>query len=619
MGKLELEKEIKRHRKLYYSEFRPEISDEKFDWLVGELRKLDPTSPVLSEVGAIPKKRKVILSVILGSLEKISVTNVLDWMKNKKDDIMASLKLDGISIFAEWEGGKLKKLSTRGNGKIGENLLHKAYKFKNLPLEIKEKEKIQTRGEAIVEGVIPKEYKNRRSAAIGIIGRDDLKKADKISIRFYELIRHPSLQKSEKGRFEQMKKIGLKTPKKVLIKEKSLRNGGEKVVEKLVTILKNKKVLHYDIDGMVLTKNLSKRENVFFPKNSIALKINANSLRTKVKKIIWNTTRTGKVVPVVHIDQVEVDGVEISHPSGHNYDYLKKKGIGEGATITVVRSGDVIPYIDSIIKKKKPKKPNFCPVCKSDLEQVGVNLICPNPICEGKLLAQLTYFISILGVENISVQTFKNLNLFTLKSFLEITHAKIARTSGFGERKADIFLEERKKIFKVKEEDLLTAFGIPLIGPKIAKKIINSIYKGKFVLMFKENKEKMRKNLLMIDGIGPSVAESFIKNIGGCQRNFFLLRKHGMKFIQKREVFEKTLEGKTFQITGTLSIARKRVAEDIELHGGQMVSVTRNLDFLIKGITPRTTTKEKKANSLGVPIITEKELMEMIHPMMLLV
>ena len=608
-----LEEEIRRHRSLYYSEYNPEISDEKFDWLVGELIRLKPDSSVLAEIGAPPKGKKVKLPVILGSLDKVTIVNVFDWMNKQNDAVMASLKLDGVSLFAEWDKGKLKTLSTRGDGEEGEDKLFKAHKFKHLPLKISIKSAVRARGEAIVEGIVPKPYKNRRSAAIGIVGREDLKLADKISVRFYQLINYPKLAKSERKRYEQLRSLKLSTPNKFLINENDIIRRGEKVVKALIKKIEEKDKLDYDIDGIVLTRNLSNRENVLIPKNSIAFKMNADSMKTKVKEIVWQITRTGKVVPVVHIDQVEVDGVEISHPTGHNYDYLKRKGIGEGATITVVRSGDVIPYIDSVIKEKKPIKPKFCPECKTDLKQVGVNLVCTNPTCKGKMLAQLTYFLAILGVEEISTQTLDNLNLYTLKDFLEITHAKIVKTPGFRERSADIFLEERKKILRVKEEDLLIAFGIPQVGPVIAEKIIDSIYKGKFVLMFKEDKEKMRNKLLMINGIGPSVAESFVKNIGGCRRNFFLLRKHGMKFEHKKSEVSKTLAGKTFQLTGRMSHPRKEVIDSIVSHGGQIVSVTRNLDYLIQGKSSKISTKRKKVIELSIDVIDEFTLNKMIE------
>ncbi len=614
MGKIkDLEKEIEKHRKYYYQDRKPKISDAKFDQLVKKLKKLKPDSPILKKVGYLPKKNKISLPFVLGSLNNIGTKDVLQWMRKQNDFIFVSHKLDGVSIYAEWRKGRLKIFSTRGNGTIGENLYDKAYLFKNLPMKIPIKERVAARGEAIIIGKIPEGYKTRRSAAIGILGRDDSDLAKNISIVFYTLLDYPNLPKKQTSRYKKMDQLGFKLARSFIVTPQELKSPSKsrRLLNFMIEIIQNRNKLNYDIDGLVLIKNTGINENTSIPKNAVSFKIDRMPIETTVTKIEWSVGRTGRVVPVVHIDQIEIDGVEIDHPTGHNYDWLRKNKIGKGAIVTIIRSGDTIPKITSTIKPAKiPVRPRKCPSCNSILKLEGVDLICPSPNCRDKLLQQVEYFIRALGAENISIPTLEALNITSIQRFYEITKEEILKTEGFQEAKANIFLEERKKTLLVTEAQLLTAFGIPLIGPRNAKKITDELFIGKFHIMFRMSESRLYEDAVMISGIGDVMAESFADNIKNYADIYKFLKKKGLKFISEKR--SRKLEGKTFLITGTLSEPREKIELLIMNNGGKLTKSFKQLDYLIAENKNSTSTKAMKAREAGVKIISERKFRNML-------
>ena len=608
-----LEKEIQKHRKFYYQDRNPQISDAEFDELVEKLKNQKPDSPVLQQVGYIPKRHKIALPFILGSLENINVANVLTWMRRQKDFIFVSYKLDGVSVFAEWKNGKLETLSTRGNGKIGEDLYEKACFFKDLPLKIPIKERVCARGEAIVIGKVPKGYKTRRSAAIGILGRDDYKLADNISIRFYTLLDYPKLPEKVSSRFKKMSLLGLKCVKSFVISQKYLKSPikSKKLLNRMIEIIQNRNKLDYDIDGLVISNNTGYNENVAIPKNSVSFKIDRMPVETTVTEIEWSVSRTGRVVPVVHIDQIEIDGVAIEHPTGHNYDWLRKQCIGKGAIITVIRSGDTIPKITSVISPAKiPARPKRCQSCNSILKLDGVDLVCTSKNCRQKQLLQVEYFIKTLGAENVALPTLDSLNITTLQKFYEITKDEILKAEGFQEAKANIFVEEREKTLTTTEDSLLAAFGIPLIGPKTAKKIVDELFVGKFHVMFRTSESRLYEDVVEISGIGDVTAETFADNIKQYKDIYKFLKSKGLKFKQQKR--SNKLEGKTFLITGTLSESREKMELLIINNGGRLTRAFNSLDYLVCNDKNSTSTKAKKAREKGIKFITEVQLRNML-------
>jgi len=610
-----IERQIKFHRKLY-AQGKPKISNEKYDALEEQLRKLKPDSLLLKQVGYPVKRRKISLPFILGSLDKVNVNNVLAWIKKQNDHVLMSWKLDGGSIYAEWNNGKLTSLATRGDGKIGEDILFKAHKIKNLPQNIPENGRVCARGEVVVRR-IPERYKNKRNAATGILNRDDFKGMHYIMVWFYELIKHPKLPKTEEKRFELMENLfGLYVSPHYLLTKDMINEETIDFLEATLKTSKDHSKYSLDVDGLVLSKNKSHRENVEFPKNKIAFKIPEKAIATKVTEIEWSVTRTGRIVPVVHIETIETQGVEINHPTGHNLKWVADRKVDKGAKIEVIRSGDVIPYISNVLKPaKKFRFPQKCPICNKPTTVIEPDLMCTNQNCPGIMIAQLEYFIKTLGAENIAFATMQRLYeeklVKTIQDFYEIKKEDLVKVEGLGDISADTILEERAKTLKVTPEKLLAAFGIPLVGLKMAKKIVdNHHFSRKFGFLFRMNEKTMYNTLIAIEGIGPSIGESFVDEIYNFKELYKYLKKKGMKLVYEKKTNK--LKGKSFQFTGVMSKAREEMEILTMNNGGRLSAVNKKLDFLVMADKNSTSSKAKKARKLGVKIITENKFIKMV-------
>uniref|UniRef100_A0A6M3IHI1 DNA ligase (NAD(+)) n=1 Tax=viral metagenome TaxID=1070528 RepID=A0A6M3IHI1_9ZZZZ len=606
-----LKRQIKYHRKKYYGG-EPEISDREFDKLISRLKEIDPDAQELQEVGALPKRRKIALPFILGSLDNKNITNVLKWMEKQDDDVMMSWKLDGVSVIAKWINTKLHLFATRGDGEYGEDILFKAKWISNLPKIIPDKKAVCARGEALIS-IVPATYKTRRSAAIGIMNRDDDGFMHLIKVMFYELIEPGSYTpKTEEERFSAMEKLGLNTAPSILIRKDEI---DEKTLKFLEGILDKKATYDYDIDGLVLAKNKQVRENVKVPKNKVALKMDMDAIVTEVKEIEWNTTRTGLIVPVVHVEATEINGIEIEGPTGHNWKWITDRKIDVGAVIEIIRAGDVIPYIREVIKPaRKLNTPTECPICKKSLSTSGPNLICTNPKCAGAQIAQLEYFLRTLGAEQIAFATVKKLwdelKVRTIQDIYELTKKNISLLGGFGDTSAETIIEEIKRTLTAKRSALLAAFGIHLIGLKTAIKILEINGLQKFSLIFKAPKNVLYSKLIAIQGIGPSIAESFSENIHNYKEAYDFLKSKGLKFHESKKTNK--LGGQSFQFTGTMSKERDEMEMLTINNGGRLASVSKRLDFLVTNDKSSPSTKARKARELQIKMITEKQFLEMM-------
>jgi DNA ligase (NAD+) len=474
------------------------------------------------------------------------------------------------------------------------------------------------RGEAVIREGIPEGYKTKRNAVAGIINRDDTKGLKSVDIFFYELIQHINLPDTEEERLNLIQKMGFNVPPAILLPRKDLINTKKSklIVDNLTDMIRRKARYPMDIDGIVLTKNTSKRENVMIPKNKIAFKITEDFVKTRVSGIVWNVTRTGRIVPVVHVDAVELGGVEVTHPTGHNYQWVKEKGIGEGAIIEIQRSGDVIPYIRAVFKKAKTfVSPRYCPSCNVRLIESDPDLLCKNQDCPGIAIAQIEYFITSLGAENIKYATIEKLynsaKVRTLQDFFDLTERQISKIDGLGDITASMIIEERKKLLTTTEPELLAAFGIPLIGLKIAQKIFNHRkFKGSFDNFINCDQGVLRNIILSIEGIGPAKADAITDNISDYRSIYAYLKSVGLKFKKIKTTTK--FGGKAFQFTGAMEKPREELETLVTLNGGRLASVSRYLDYLVIADRNSASSKATKARQLGIKMISEEEFLEML-------
>lgn len=624
--------------KAYYQESREIMSNFEYDKLYDELETLEketgiimaqsPTVHVGYEVlSELPKE--VHPSPML-SLDKTKEVGALqEWMGNQEG--ILSWKIDGLTIVLTYRDGKLFKAVTRGNGEIGEVVTANAKVFKNLPLNIPFKGELVLRGEACIrysdfekinEGLedADAKYKNPRNLCSGSVRQLNTEITAQRSVHFYAF----TLVSAEGMEFSlRSQQLGW------------LQAQGFDVVE-------NKKVLKENIadavdwfashveqndvpsDGLVLIYDdiaygKSLGSTAKFPRDSIAFKWQDEIRETTLKEIEWSASRTGLINPVAIFEPVELEGTTVSRASVHNISIVKELELGIGDTIQVYKANMIIPQIaENLTRSSALEIPNTCPVCggkaviKSD-NDVEV-LFCINPECPAKQIKSLAHFVSrnAMNIDGLSEATLEKFvamgyvkeqaDLFRLKRYRN----EITTMDGFGQKSFENLLDALETASHTTPARLLYSLGIPNIGAANAR-VIAKAYKNQWQSIQNATEEE----LTQIDGIGDVMAKAYT-DFFRSEANQTRL-KDLLQYLDLDESFEETQQqayaGKTFVITGSLNHYANRDAlkAEIEAGGGKVSgSVSKKTDYLINNDIESSSSKNKKAKELGIPIITEE-------------
>lgn len=591
--------QLKKYDDLYYESGTSPISDTDYDILKSEAKRQFPNDPYFKLIGAKVKANKTTLPYLLGSLDKKKLHDVNGWLSKYHVPFVISEKLDGMSFYVEYANGNVKFGTTRGDGYVGQDITHK---LKVICPTIKDTNEIHLRGELMILGNEYKDlgYKTRRNTVPGIINRDDFKNVEIIVPFFYEVIYHSNQTfDSEWDRMNYLESLKLRIPQFVLLnKVDNLQ---------LVEILKDfRDSTEYDIDGLVLTPDNYVREDVEYPEHKKCFKVNEDAKRAKVLDVRWQVGRTGRITPVVEIEPTEILGVTVSNVTAFNYKYVVDNSIGIGSEIGIIRAGDVIPYITEVFKPTTPKIITYCPLCKSKLIHKGVDLVCNNPDCN--MTKKITYFFKILGAENFSEKTVKNLKMKSIEDAYEIDEFDISMIDGFGLKRAEMIVEEISKTLLTTEDRLLASFGIPGIGVENAKKIL-SLYTFNDII----NNNLSILQVARVDGIGPVVARNLTSSINKYKPLYEFLVKKGLTFKSKK--YKKDIKNKLFALTGAHpeGTNRDKIIEEIESAGGQVKGITKNTNYLVCANINSTSGKMKKAKELKIKIITYQDLEKLLN------
>jgi DNA ligase (NAD+) len=596
---------LKYYDLLYYNEGNSTISDAEYDRLKEEVRSKYPDHPYFSTVGANVDGETVKLPYILGSLNKVKPDTVRSYFKDREvNEYLAISKIDGVSIYVEYYQGEVVFASTRGNGYEGKDITQKAKVFCR-PVSYKEHFKIRGEATLLFDDHKKVGYKNRRNGAAGILNKkESTAKTKLIHPIFYEIIDGPEdlINKNEIAKFKFLSELGLDIPDFAML--------GESLLDQLLFSFKENAMEYgYDIDGLVLKPIEYERENVYYPKEMVAFKMNDVPVKALVTGVEWNLSRQGKLKPVVSIRPIEIGGVTVSRATGFNAEFIVHNCIGVGAEITIVRSGDVIPHIMGVTKKVNPVTPGVCPHCKKEIGWKGVDIVCENPVCGGNAEKQVAYFLRTLGAENITETTIKNLGLKTIEECYEIDEFDIADKDGFGMSSGEQFVNEVKRTLITKPEKLIKALGIDGVGETVGKLIVDH-YKISSIDDFSKLFDATAGELEKIDGIGPITAEKFINNIKEYGMLVSFLFSEGLQF---EETKVSSISGKIFTLTGKGPMSRQNVEMMITSNGGLVKSLTKKTDYLVTADVDSQSGKAKKARSYGVPMISYEELIKMIE------
>lgn len=646
MNKVERIKElikILNHASDCYYNSEPIMSDYDWDEKYEELKNLEketnityPNSPT-QNVGytVVDEIKKIVLDHPMLSLDKTKSSSELRKFAGNKPCIL-SVKCDGLSTSLYYKNGKLTKASTRGNGEEGSDVLTNILTISNIPHEIPYKEDLIIDGETIIgwdtfekinENLLTdNKYKHPRNLVSGSLTLLDSHEAANRNMRFiaWRVIKgfeHESvfvdLKEAEENGFEIV-------PLFTYIDS----TDGENIDSMLEKIRDRADEVNIPYDGAVMAIDAYKtgesmgRTQKFY-RHSIAYKYENELFDTVLRDIEWNTSRTGLINPIAIFDPVDLGGAITARATLHNLTYIKNMMLGIGDRIRIYRSNEVIPKVhDSIDKSGNITIPTTCPVCGGETKIVKDNdsevLICTNPDCLGKLLGKLKSAVgkAALNIDGFSEATIqKFINLGWLKSIKDIYHlsehlSEMYKLEGFGKKSVDKLL---KSIEDSRNTDLIRyiyAQSIPLIG-HTASKAISKFCNGDFDTFVKymiENPSVFSK----IDGIGSEMIKSLRKWWNDNCSEFVDFGINEMHFIKKEtsNISGSDLTGKSFVITGSLVQFKNRdeLKEKIESLGGKVSgSISAKTEALINNDIESTSSKNKKAKSLNIPIISEEE------------
>lgn len=635
----------------YYAEDNPIISDKEFDDLCAALERLERNSGVVLNNSPIHH----VQGFIIDSLAKVKHTRpMLSAQKTKDvnevkkflaDKIgVLSWKEDGLSIVLRYENGRLKQAITRGNGEIGEDVTHTMKMVRNVPQSIPEKRYLEIRGEAVIRyddfakinEKLHGKYKNARNLAAGTVRQLDsnVAKERKLAYKVFELVKLGDTPEEEMSSIADSFKYLAEQGFDVVEHQIVNRDNVEEYIEKF-----DPEAYEYPVDGLIFTYNdyqygKSLGTTGHHPLNMMALKWIDDLYETTIRDIEWNTSRTGLINPVAVFDPVDLDGAETTRATLHNVSYIEGLELGAGDTIQVYRSNMVIPKVhDNLTRSNTFKIPDTCPTCGGAAKIINENgskvLKCMNPDCKAKLLSKFVNFVSrdAMNIQGLSEATLKRfIDLGWLKDYTDIYNLAEHKTEmknldGFGAKSVSSLLNSIEESRRCKLVNFVTALGIELVGKSTAKDICKLI--DKISLSNNENsydvfieRIKKRKYFGHIDGIGINTSLSmddyFKENLEMVEK---LAEELEFEMPESKKESAVDLTGMTFVVTGKVNkfANRNAIKDEIESRGGKVAgSVSTNTNYLVNNDVNSTSSKNKKAQQLGIPIIDEDGLIKIL-------
>ena len=633
---------LKEASKAYYAEDREIMSNFEYDKLYDELEQLErETGIVLSDsptvnvgyesVDELPKERHESPMLSLGKTK--SREELKDWLLGR--DALLSWKLDGLTVVLTYRGGKLEKAVTRGNGEIGEVITNNARTFKNLPLSIAYDGELVLRGEAVITYTdfekineqIPEadaKYKNPRNLCSGSVRQLNNEITAKRNVRFYafSLVKAEGVdfKNSRDEQFKFLEKQGFEVVERKMVNPENILETIDYFAEKIQT---------YDIpsDGLVLTfEDIAYGESLGrtakFPRNAIAFKWADEIRETTLKEVEWSASRTGLINPVAIFEPVELEGTTVSRASVHNISIVEELGLGIGDRITVYKANMIIPQIaENLTRSGNLMIPGTCPVCGGKTEIRNVNetktLYCINPECAAKKIKAFTLFVSrdALNMDGLSEATLeKFISMGFIHEFADLFHLsdykeQIVEMEGFGEKSYQNLTYSIEKAKETTLPRLIYGLGIANIGVVNAKLLSRHFDYSMEAMM-----EATVEELSALEGVGEVIAGAFAEYMSKEENRAQILRlmKELTIVIPKVEEGTQSLAGLSFVVTGTLNHynSRNELKEEIEARGGKVTgSVTGKTECLINNDITSSSSKNKKAKELGVPILSEDDFL----------
>lgn len=655
----QLRQQIEYHSNRYYNMDEPEITDYEYDMLMQRLKALEKQHPELVEstsptqkVGGVAKREAGVLvrhNVPMLSLQDVfskeEVMSFVEEMQQKLDnpEFVVEYKIDGLSMSLRYDNGQLVMAETRGDGiNFGEDVTSNAKEIKDVVSKLKDApEYLEIRGEVYMtneafdktnetqELLGKKTFANPRNCAAGTLRQLDSKvvRDRGLSLFIFNLQQARGREfKTHTQAYEYMKSQGIS-----VIEDYRVCHTKEEVWDAICAIGENRGNLAYDIDGAVVKINdFAQREQLGttskVPKWAVAYKYPPEEKETKLLDIELSVGRTGRITPTAIFEPIRLCGTWVSRATLHNQDFINQLDVGIGDTIVVYKSGEIIPKVKEVKHEKRPQGvttfeiPKVCPVCGAPAvrEENTADIKCTSTTCPAQLERHIINFVGrdamdIKGFGAVYIQDLVRLgylkdiaDIFVLSRYRD----ELVEKGIIGkEKNTDKLLGVIEEAKKRDADHLLTGLGIAGIGKAAAKSLL--LHFGSINGVAQASIE----DLTQVEDIGDVSAKAiyeFFRN-PGCIELLERLKSYGVNMTKEKVVTGVGIfTGKTFVITGTLpSMGRKEAAELIESYGGKVTgSVSKKTDYLLAG--DNAGSKLEKANSLGIAVLSEEELHNMI-------
>lgn len=596
------------------------IDDDEYDAIVYELSLLDPDNKILKSIGAKPtskewEKEKHLSP--LGSLLKVNTPDEMeDWLDStgKNKTVIVTEKLDGLSIGCQYENGSLTKACLRGNGLEGENIITNVLKMHGVVNSLPGFSGT-LRGEIVLTKTNHKkyfsDYSNPRNGASGICR--DLKGdgAKHLTLMFYQLIGDDEF-KTEIEQLEFIKANGGITPNYYICKS-------TKEVNDIWTKYQNglRDSLDFEIDGLVvsfadLEFQNSLGETNLKPKGKKAFKFANQFVKTTVKDITWVCGASGRVTPICWLEPVSLLGSRVEKASVYNIAYVNKLGLDVGAKVLVCKANEIIPRVEKVVESTNTtaKYPKKCPSCSYDLKLHGEYLVCDNYTgCKAQISGRVDNWISELNILEFGSSLIEKLiesgKVKDVSDLYLLTEDDLSSLDRMGEKSAKKCMKLLWEGSNVTLEVFVGALSIPLIGQSTVKQIMS---KG-----FDTLDKLMSANVSQLENVpnvGPTRSASLVDGLASNKSIIERLLANGVKIKDK---VKGSLSGKSFAITGSLSMKRAEVEKMITDAGGEVKSsVGKGTTYLITSDPNSTSSKIQSAKKNGTKILSEADLMVML-------
>jgi DNA ligase (NAD+) len=651
----DLRERLHHHEYLYYVLDQPEITDAEYDRMMRRLQELETAHPHLitpdSPSQRVGGKAREGFVKVRHSSPLLSLDNALnedemrafdqrvsELLKGEPYEYVAELKLDGLSMAVHYENGRMVRAITRGDGQVGEDVTENARTIRTLPLRVKSNlPAFEVRGEALmtlqaferlnarqVQHDLPP-FANPRNAAAGSLRalESALTASRQLDYStYFLLVDGQFLRDSHWESLEELSQMGFKVNA-----HRKKCAGLDQVLEFYRKWESERDSLAYEIDGVVVKVDSVRQQQQLgwtakAPRWAIAFKFPAHQEQTVVENIGVQVGRTGALTPVAHLKAVSISGVTVTRATLHNEDEIARLGVEIGDTVLVERSGDVIPKVVRVVKQGDDRRPfhmpKHCPVCGGEIvrEEGEAASRCINTNCPARLKESVLHFaargvMDIDGMGDVLVDQLVTRGI--VKSVADIyglTLEQLMELERMGQKSAEKVLRNIDASRKQPLPRVLNGLGIPFVGERTAQILAETF--GSLDEIAKADEETLQQ----AEEVGPKVSQS-IRQFFHEPRNRELverLRQAGLTFehaIQKKVAGK--LAGKVFVLTGTLpNLTREDAKARIEAAGGKVTgSVSKKTDYVVAGEDPGS--KLDKANSLGVPVIGEPELLGLLQ------